>query len=135
MFNNIVSKFKDIYNQIASALGPTIVGNPYLLIINNITQGSVIIQGNAGFDSTNSDSSAVYSSMSDSAQQTTTIGGNTVTSYTLQPQGFTPSSSTATSATNYVIYIIIGACVLAVVIILVIVCLCMRYKRKNKNTN
>lgn len=66
ILGNVVNDLSKVYKDIASAFGPSIVNNPYLLTINSIISGSVIISGTAGINSSNGDPAATYASITSS---------------------------------------------------------------------
>lgn len=130
MLMNVANNVADLYSQIANLLGSIYSSNQYLLMISTIRNGSVIVNGSASIDTNANDPSTVYNSISSNLGQTSTLNGYQVGSYSVVPNGFTPTTPTETTAASYTLYIIIGAAIFALVVIGLVIFLCMRCQRR-----
>jgi hypothetical protein len=102
-------------------------------MIASITNGSVVVSGSANIDNNAFDPSFAYNSLASNAQQTTTITGYKVGSYSIAANGFTPSTpSSTTASSDNLIYIIIGLAVVGVAALTIIICLCVRRARRKQ---
>jgi hypothetical protein len=135
MYMSIAGDLAQLSSEIANCLGSLYTQNSYLLMLSSIVNGSVIVSGYANIDSSTSDPSTTYNSISSNVKQSTQISGYQIAAYSVSANGFTPTdpaTTTTTSSSNYLLYIIIGSAILGVGIIALVVCLCLRYRRRKQ---
>jgi len=90
MFSSIANNLPHLYTEIGNSFGVIFVKNSHLLMIKSITNGSVVVSGYANIDNNTNDPSQIYNSLSANAQQTASISGYKVASYSVAANGFTP---------------------------------------------
>ena len=131
-FSNIVNQMNDIFLSICDLLGSTFRSNNYLVVIRSVTNGSVIIAGNAGIDNSTSDPSIVYNDASSNLQNAKLLSSFPITSSSLNAENFVPSApqDTPTTTPSLLLYFIIGGAVLLAVLLAVTIICCYRYRKR-----
>jgi len=89
-FSNVVNQINDIFLGICDILGANYRVNNYLVFINSISNGSIILSGNAGIDNNTNDLSTVYNDVSSNILNAKTLNSYTITSSSINAEGFTP---------------------------------------------
>lgn len=123
----LTANFNKILSDLYSAFGNEYVNNPSLISIISFSQSSLIINGVASIDSS-SNPSTTYNNINSGLKNTNTMGSYSMSSYSVQAQGFTPTTDSSSSTS--IIGIIVG-CVLAglIVIVIIIIYLVKRQKK------
>jgi hypothetical protein len=131
----ITSNLPQLELEIANSFGTIFSKNRYLVMITSITNGSVIVSGDASIDNNTYDPSTAYNSLSANVQQTKSICDYKVGSYSITANGFTPTTppaNTASPSSDYLLYVIIGSAIVGISALAIIVFLCVRKARKQE---
>jgi hypothetical protein len=124
--NNLKRVFEDFY----AVLGGEYSDTPELVNYQSVTLGSLILTGTASI--TSSDPASTYNTASTALQAKPSLGGYSMTSYTLAPQGFTAESPSTSKSSSSTIIIVVGAVVAALAVVVTVVCLVKRRKGEER---
>lgn len=127
---DLTANFKNIQKGLCAALGNPYASNTALLNLISFRLSSLLITSTASITNVN-ESSNIYNSINANLQSTTKIANYPVTSYSLQPVGFTPTTTPTTVQKTTNVGMIVGV-VIGIILAIVLIVVAVYFYRKMK---